>query len=177
MTVSPVYRKFMLAATALLMLASSCQRTERPPVGAAHQALVNHFNLPAYRGLVEVVEVNYADHFFDELGGSEFVDVMLEADILVKEGHVVSRIFTFGAFEVDPSWPAIRKSRIEQAPDEESRQAVRDLYERRTFSEGKHSIVAMITLTRIANQWAFLNLMLDSPDDSAPGFSDDFKEI
>lgn len=152
----------LLMALGLMLVMPACGESDPPAARAAGILLERHFESPVYKGLVEVVDVSVQDIQTSSFDETEFHDVEMDVEIYVEEGYVISRIFTHGAFEVDEQWPEIRRQRLDNAPDEEARQEIIDLYERDTFSAGKHRINVFYTMVEVDSGWTSVDFMLNA---------------
>lgn len=158
--------KHNMILIALTMLVSfSCQREEKPPVEQARRAILQHFELPVYAGMVEVINMELRDHLYQDYHDSEFFDILMNVNIQVRESYKISRIFAHGAFDIDHAWPEIRQARLENAPDEDARQEIIALFESRTFIAGQHEINAVVTMARGDDQWLFLSLFMEPSEE------------
>ncbi len=152
----------LLIAMGLMLSLASCGESDPPAARAAGILIERHFESPVYRGLVEVVDVSVKDVQTSSFDTTEFHDVEMEVDIRVEKGYIISRIFTHGAFEVDEQWPEIREQRLEAASDEEARQEIIDLYERDTFSAGKHTISVFYSMVELDSGWTSVDFVLNA---------------
>ncbi len=152
----------LLVAMGLILSVASCGESDPPAARAAGILIERHFESPVYRGLVDVVDFSVKDIQTSSFDETEFHDVEMEVDIYVEEGYIISRIFTHGAFEVDDQWPENRKERLDAAPDEEARQEVIDLYERDTFSAGKHTIRVFYSMVEVDSGWTSVDFVLNA---------------
>ncbi len=151
-----------LITLGLMLVMSACGESEPPAARAAGVLLERHFESPAYRELVEVVDVSVADIQTSSFDGTMFHDVELEVEVYVEEGYVISRFFTHGVFEVDEQWPEVRQQRLDAATDEIARQEVIDLYNRDTFAAGEHRIRAFFTMVEVESGWTSVDFVLDA---------------
>ncbi len=152
----------LLIVLFLLVSVSGCRPHDDLPVRHGKQQIVNHFKHEKYQGLVELVDVRFMDHQLDSLYGSEFLDMLYKVTIDVKESHVVSRLYLPGGFEVNLSWPEARRTRLEEAPDNETRQQIIELYDQSTFAAGQHQFRSLITYGRVHEQWAIVEMSMDA---------------
>ncbi len=146
----------------LLVSVSGCRPHDDLPVRHGKQQIVNHFKHEKYQGLVELVDVRFMDHQLDSLYGSEFMDMLYEVTLDVKESYVVSRLFLPGGFDVNTSWSETRMARLNEATDDETKQQIVDLYNYRTFTAGKHQFKSLVTYGKINDQWAFVEMSMDA---------------
>ncbi len=155
----------MISLLIAMLVMVSCQKGERPPLEKTRTAILKHFELPVYAGMVEVLDMEYVDGLHQAYQESEFFDLVMRVSIRVHESYKVSRIFAHGAFDIDHTWPDIMRERLESAPDDEARQRIIELYESRTFTAGEHMINAVVTMVRPENQWIFLSLFMEPLDE------------
>ncbi len=146
----------------LLFVISGCRQHDDLPVWDGKQRIKNHFNHEKYHGLVEVSKVRFLDNQLDSLYGSEFMDMLYEVTLDVKESYVVSRLFLPGGFDVNTSWSETRMARLNEATDDETKQQIVDLYNYRTFTAGKHQFKSLVTYGKINDQWVFVEMSMDA---------------
>ncbi len=148
----------------LLLVAGSCQPESGLPVEHAKERIKNHFEREKYAGVVELVSVEFDDQRVDNLYGSDYLDLLFTVTIDVQEGHVMSTMFMPGTgFEVNHNWPLVRQQRLENAPDEQSREEVRAFYDDRIFSAGEHTIKSLVTYGILPDdQYTFMELSMDA---------------
>ncbi len=152
----------LLIVLFLLVSVSGCRLHDDLPVRHGKQQIVNHFKHEKYQGLVKLVNVRFIDHQLDSLYGSEFLDMLYKVTIDVKESHVVSRLYIPGGFEVNLSWQEVRRARLEEASDNETRQHIIDLYDQNTFTAGQHQFRSLVTYGRVHDQWTFVEMSMDA---------------
>lgn len=156
------FYKVVLMTIGMMLVMSACGESEPPAAQAARMLIERHFESPAYRELVEVADVSLSEVRTSSFNGTEFHDVVMEVEIQVEEGYVISRFFTHGVFETNEEWPEIRQQRLDAASDEEARQEVIDLYNRDTFAAGEHRIRAFLSMVEVENGWTSVDFVLNA---------------
>ncbi len=154
---------------------NACQTNNFPGEKEALQVVTRHFEAPSYKGYVEVLEI-------DELEGREstymdtrFYDLQFVMKVEVSKANVISRHFLPDRFQINEEWASSYHIRMERATTMEEKQEVKEFYNSRTFSEGKHRIGVNLTFSELDGRWFFSSLSMTPLREGKPFEKDDLK--
>lgn len=132
----------------------SCnRRVKTPEVQMASHWVRQHFENEVYDNLVGVVDVELVNVVEDSHLESRFMNVILRATIDVKEDHMISRMFMFNRFEVNPQWPENYRAQMEAAETDQDRERIRQNFDMYTFSKGKHQVNVNVEFVFVDERW------------------------
>lgn len=146
-----------------------CKSNNLPGEKEARIVIENHFQKEVYKGYVEVLDVEMLSSFEEEYMGGKYYDMQVEAKIIIKKGHVISKLYTINAFDVNEQWAENFENSMKLAESDEDKQNLIELFEVNTFSEGEHTILATLGYAYLNERWYLLNLSL------APQYPKDFE--
>lgn len=167
-------KSFPLSLSLWLLLAvfgfSNCSSKENLPTEKeVFEILRHHFSQEHYKGYVELLSNKIVFIGQEEYMDGKYLDVDVEARILVKKGHVVSKLFTMASFEVNEEWAESYELALARAADEQERENLIELFELNSFSQGEHPIKGTLGFAWYEGRWHLLSMTL------LPHFPDEMK--
>jgi hypothetical protein len=138
----------------------ACKSDNLPGEKEAFLILEEHFRKEIYKGYVEVLDVKMLSSLQDEYMGGKYYDMQVEAQILVKKGHVISKLYTISSFDVNEQWAEDLENSLKAAESAEDKKNLIELFEANTFSEGEHTIMATFGYALLDERWHLLNLSM-----------------
>ncbi len=148
---------------------AACKSDGLPGRQDVKKVLEQHFNRAIYKDYVEVLDVRVVEKSQSNYMDGKYADLLIEARIKVKKGHVISKRYTATSFDVNEQWAENFESTLQAAESEEDRQNIINLFEANTFSEGEHTIEGTLTYALFEERWHLLSTtlfpaMLERPD-------------
>lgn len=158
----------------LFFCLAGCKSDGLPGKRAVMQALEHHFTREIYKDYVEVLDAKVVEKRQDTYMDGKYADLLIEARIRVKKGHVISKRYTATSFDVNERWAENFETTLQAAESEEERQNIINLFETNTFGEGEHTIEGTLTYALFEGKWHLLSTTLfpaiiDRPDDNIIG--------
>lgn|GEM_PF-3518082 len=144
----------------LIFSLTACKSDGLPGRQDVKRALEHHFNREIYKDYVEVLDAEVLEKRQDTYMDGKYADLLIEASIRVKKGHVISKRYTATSFDVNEKWAENFEATMQAAESEEERQNIISLFEANTFSEGEHTIEGTLTYALFEGKWHLLTTTL-----------------
>ncbi len=139
---------------------AACKSDGLPGKKDVRLALEHHFNREIYKDYVQVLDIKVVGKRQDTYMDGKYADLLIEASIRVKKGHVISKRYTATSFDVNERWAENFEATLQAAESEEERQNIISLFEANTFSEGEHTIEGTLTYALFEGKWHLLSTTL-----------------
>lgn len=150
----------LLALVALFITLQGCKTETLPGEREARLVLQDHFSKDFYKGFIQLKDVEVIKGAEVEHLGGRYFDMLIEATIEVKEGYVVSKVFTVNAFGVSEMGAKRLEAELAAAQTPEEKEEILKIVETNTFKKGDNVITGTLGFAWFEGSWRLLNMVL-----------------